>query len=205
MTNKKGQALVEAVFGLGSCILFFACCLKLWMTAVAEIKDEQLAQQKQICELSRLQKCEGGFVLMTTLLQLTVILFAGQILWALMTTNEYRWNMMNWCFEGGLQALTDSPSSFREKLQNLDIEKNKLMGGLLHFESKVIGPIISNNSTNRRGSENLEATFDLTSKISSDFKFNFFKTRESQEQIKCGAKKICEEQKCSYSLVVDKS
>lgn len=201
--SKRGQALIEAIAGLGVCTLFLTCCLKLWITVVNDFKVEQLQRQNQLCVLTGKENCrpDSGFVLVSMLMKLTVMIFAAHVLIALFLTEEFRWKASNWCFENGLQSLTGKDFNSLSDLQNLENEMNSKAPLLIQFRSVVAGPVSSYDSAN----DVVESFHRLQWTFKPRFNPLFLKAAESTETFKCGARKTCHDQKCIYSLIADRS
>jgi len=201
--SKKGQALIEAIAGLGVCAFFLTCCLKLWLTVVNEFKNEQAQRQYQLCILTQNEKCpaNSGFVLITMLMNLTVLIFAAHVLIAIFLTEEFRWRASSWCFESGLQSVTGKSLATAAGLQTVENEMNSKAPALIQFKSETAGPINAFDST-----KNLFESFhNLRWTFKPRFNSLYLNAAESTENFKCGVRKICHDQKCIYSLIADKS
>jgi len=139
--NKKGQALVEALAGLLVTVMFFTSCLKLWITAAEELKTEQKERQQQLCELSKNKRCQkdGGFILVTMLMQLMVLLFATQALVAIFLNEEFNWKVTNWCFDNALAAVTGGTAA-KSSLSDIEGNFNSAAPHLIRIRTNTQGP-----------------------------------------------------------------
>jgi len=201
--NKKGQALVEAAAGLLVSVLLFTSCLKLWATAVTELKAEQKARQIQLCNLTGTANCkkEGGFILITLLMQLSVLIFATHGLMAIFLNDEFKWNITNWCFENALASVTGAPSNTATSISDIERELNSKAPQLLQIQTNIQGPIKNENASRH----NSEVIYRIGWVTTTNFYRLFQHENEFFYQLKCGARKVCEKHKCTFTVIADKS
>ncbi|MCC2677544.1 MAG: hypothetical protein K0R29_120 [Pseudobdellovibrio sp.] len=203
MLSRKGQALIEALAGLLVSVLFFTSCLKLWAIAVTELKNEQQERQLELCNLSGSANCkkEGGFVFISLLMQLTVLLFATHVLIAIFLTEDFKWKITNWCFESSLALLNGAQLEPASSVSDIEDEFNLAAPQLISVKANLQGPFHNQDNPGAVS----ETTFRIGWVTTTHFNRLFQNQSEFSSQLKCGARKICENKRCSFSVIADKS
>jgi hypothetical protein len=129
------------------------------------------------------------------------LLFAGHLAVAFMAVENYRVSCLDTCFQSGLKSLSGVPVNIEPVPGNPD---NSWLNGLLKIERDVSPPVVlAQKEEEERYTNSVHYLLRLRYSLRSPF--NFFSFSNFEQTFKCGAKRLCKNQKCHYSLVADKS
>lgn len=201
--SRKGQALIEALAGLSLSALLFVSCLKIWMIAVTDFKKEIQERETEVCSMTGSAKCtpDAGFVLVTMLMYLSVLVFSSFILIAMFLTEEFRWKISSWCFENGIVTVSGNLPAPATELATIEREMNKTAPQVVQFRATFEGPV----RTESPDSGLTESYYKIQWATTNILGQKFFKIDDFTNQLKCGARKLCHDEKCIYSVIADKS
>jgi hypothetical protein len=208
VTGNRGQALVESAVVSGFCIMFFLFCFKFFISFLHQLQEQQNQLEQEVCKMTDRNPCasDGGFVLVSTLIQLMAVIFAGHLVMAFMAVQDYRWRSLNSCFESGLQSVTGANVDVSEKIKQMNSERAHALSPLINIETYASAPVASEPVTTgpEADSGSKSVHYILRWRYLPPALFNFFSFSKIEQTYKCGAKRLCNNEKCTYSLIADR-
>ena len=215
--NRRAQALIEALVAITISTAFFISVLGLAVKVLKDTFDDQTDLRNEVCNLSGkshdICKKNEGFILINTLLQLTVLLFTFSLIALLLGFHDFEYQSLNWCFDEALQKFEEQylvaeikesknyDSDFKKKLEDYVRDKNERLSSLASFQASVG---TSNLPISNGNQYSESAVYNLNLKISPKVNFNLSEAKPIEVRWVCGAKKLCLEKRCQYLLVADK-